>query len=64
MLFIWQFFLLILLILIPYSLYRVGRADLEYNYKLIWCLLIIFVPVLGAIAYLLVGNSKKTSQHN
>ncbi|WP_286386845.1 PLDc N-terminal domain-containing protein [Myroides marinus] len=45
--------------LIPYSLYKVGRADLEYNKKIIWCLLIIFVSVLGAIAYLLVGNSKK-----
>ncbi|AJA68457.1 PLDc_N domain-containing protein [Myroides odoratimimus] len=62
-LYVWQFFLLSLIGLIIYSLYKVGRSTLEYNYKVIWCLIIIFAPVLGAIAYLLVGNrDKKVSQ--
>ncbi|WP_090678895.1 PLDc N-terminal domain-containing protein [Myroides guanonis] len=58
-LFFWQFFLLFLLILIPYSLFKLGYSNLDNNQKLIWCLIILLIPFFGGLAYLLVMRNKK-----
>ncbi len=54
----------ILIILTPmvlfiFSLVDVLRSKFEGNNKLIWVLVIIFVPFLGAIIYLTIGRKQK-----
>jgi len=35
------------------------RSDFEGNNKLIWLLAVIFVPLIGSIAYFIIGRKQK-----
>ena len=54
----------VLIILVPLSipviaLVSVLMNDFPGNQKLIWILVIIFIPILGAILYFLIGRAKR-----
>ena len=60
----WQLFLILggvlLLLLFPLmALISVLKNDFKGNDKIIWVLLIIFLPFLGALLYFLVGRGRK-----
>ncbi|MGL4583739.1 MAG: PLD nuclease N-terminal domain-containing protein [Flavobacterium sp.] len=46
-----------------YSLYHLGKSSLDSRQKLVWCLVIIFIPF-GFVAYLLAKpyKSQKSQQ--
>lgn len=53
--------LLVLILIIPFSLYDLYyRSNLTIAKKIIWILFIIMAPYLGAIVYLLWGRKQKT----
>ncbi|WP_300485188.1 PLDc N-terminal domain-containing protein [Flavobacterium sp.] len=54
--FYWQLFLLCLIVFIIFSLFRLSKSRLESDRKIIWCILILAFPVLGSLAYFIVGN--------
>ncbi|MEO4005763.1 PLDc N-terminal domain-containing protein [Flavobacterium sp. CAU 1735] len=41
---------------IIFSLFRLSKSRLESDRKIIWCILILAFPVLGSLAYFIVGN--------
>jgi hypothetical protein len=45
-------------ILTIYVLYRIITSSADTTAKLIWVLLVLFLPVLGPILYLLIGPGK------
>jgi hypothetical protein len=66
-------FYMILFLAIPFGLWLGALIDLlRSNFadsitKLIWLVVIVFIPVLGAILYLFIGRKQKvntTSQHS
>jgi hypothetical protein len=52
----WQIFILLLIVFIIYTLYKLSRSGLSADKKLIWCILILIFPLLGSIAYMLAGQ--------
>jgi hypothetical protein len=52
----WQIFILLLIVFIIYTLFKLGKSSLPSDKKLIWCILILVFPIIGSIAYLLVGK--------
>ncbi|MDR0229001.1 MAG: PLD nuclease N-terminal domain-containing protein [Flavobacteriaceae bacterium] len=53
---LWQLFILFIAIVLPtVVLYKLGKSPLDSNRKLLWCLIVIFIPFFGSLAYLLVG---------
>ena len=53
------FFVLIPLLLIIFSIRDLIKAEFKSkNEKLIWILIILFAPVLGALLYLLIGKTR------
>ena len=60
----WQIFIILagvlLLLLFPImALISVLKNDFKGNDKIVWVLLIIFLPFLGALLYFLIGRGKK-----
>lgn len=57
---LWQLFVLVAIVLLPiYCFYKLGKASIDSDRKLLWCLIILLIPVLGSLAYLLVGTKYK-----
>ena len=56
------FFLFSLAILWIIALVDILRSDFEGNEKLIWVLLVIFLPFLGSLLYFTIGRSRKISR--
>ncbi|MAD96075.1 MAG: hypothetical protein CMB99_01995 [Flavobacteriaceae bacterium] len=54
----WQGFLFLCIILWIYCLIDIFKIDADSNNKLIWGLLVFFVPFLGSMLYLLMGRRK------
>ena len=55
-----QIAIILLVILFPVvALVSALRNDFKGNEKIIWILLIIFLPILGAILYFLIGRGKR-----
>ncbi|HPR32764.1 MAG TPA: PLD nuclease N-terminal domain-containing protein [Prolixibacteraceae bacterium] len=53
-------FLLLLVGLLPlFALIDILRSDFEGNNKLIWVIVVLFFPLLGAILYFLIGKNQK-----
>ena len=50
-LFIWQMLIIATIILWIYALKHISKRPLESKKKLKWVLLIIFIPVIGAVLY-------------
>ncbi|PRY07413.1 phospholipase D-like protein [Pontibacter ummariensis] len=63
-----ELFLVLLFLVIPVGLWLWALIDMlqsdftDKTNKLIWAIVIIFVPVLGALLYLLIGRSQKVKQ--
>jgi O-antigen ligase len=57
-LFLWQMLILATIILWFYCLSNVAKNKFKANDKIIWLLVVIFVPFVGSILYLIIG--KKT----
>ena len=55
MLLLWQLALVIFLVLIPFSLYILGVSKRNTKEKMIWCFIILVFPIMGSLAYFLVG---------
>lgn len=55
---------LFLLILTPiiYSIYDILRSDFKGNNKIIWLIVVIFLPVIGSLFYLLMGRFQNIVQ--
>lgn len=56
---LWQIFTLISIGLFIYSLIDILKSSFENNNKLIWILVVLFVPILGSILYLFIGKKQK-----
>jgi hypothetical protein len=61
-LFVWQMLILATLILWIYCLVDLYKSNFEGSEKLIWSLLVIFLPMIGSILYLLIGTKKKLTE--
>lgn len=56
---IWTFVNLVSLGLIAYTIYRLGSNDsISSSEKVRWAIVILFVPILGAVLYLRAMNKK------
>lgn len=51
-----QMIMPILIAFIIFSLFRLSKSRLESDRKIIWCILILAFPVLGSLAYFIIGN--------
>lgn len=56
---IWQTILLVLIVLWFYSFIDILKNSFRKNDKLIWILIVLFVPILGSILYLSIGKKQK-----
>ncbi|MCP1997158.1 PLDc N-terminal domain-containing protein [Flavobacterium sp. HSC-61S13] len=56
---LWQLFLVAMFCSVVYSLYKLIRAEVPIGKKIIWCLIILFLPVFGGVFYLLLNNKLK-----
>ena len=58
--------LVILILLLPailwiFALIDILRSDFQGNNKLIWVLVVIFLPIIGAILYFAIGKNQKNA---
>ena len=60
---IWQIVSLLMLGLWMYALVDVLKNSFERDDKIIWILVVLFAPVLGAILYLFIGKKRKLKQN-
>ena len=58
-LFTWQAIMLVSIFLWFFCLVDILKNKFEQNDKLIWVLVVIFIPILGSILYLFIGRNKK-----
>ena len=59
---------ILILLLIPFTLWLWAlidclQSDFNNNNKLVWVILIILVPLLGAILYLAIGRNQKVKKN-
>ncbi|MGQ8337126.1 PLD nuclease N-terminal domain-containing protein [Sunxiuqinia sp. A32] len=53
-------FILLLGLLLPvFALISILRNDFDGNDKIVWVLIVLFLPLLGSILYFLMGRSKR-----
>ncbi|SFD41585.1 PLDc N-terminal domain-containing protein [Algibacter pectinivorans] len=62
-LFFWQALILISLGLWIFCLIDIIRNQFQKNEKITWTLIVILLPILGALLYLFIGKSKKLKQN-
>ncbi|GAA3786572.1 hypothetical protein GCM10022271_18920 [Corallibacter vietnamensis] len=58
-LFIWQAFILLAIGLWIYCLIDILKNKFAQNNKLIWILVVIFMPFIGPLLYIIIGKNKK-----
>ena len=58
-LFIWQFVSILIFALWAFCLIDILKNKFEGNDKLIWTLVVIFLPGLGALLYFFIGRKKR-----
>jgi len=58
-LFFWQSILLISTVLLIYCLIDILKNSFNGNDKVIWVLVILFVPIVGSLLYLFIGRKQK-----
>jgi hypothetical protein len=56
---VWQIISLCALILPIICLISILKNDFKNNDKLIWVIVVVFIPVLGSLLYLLIGRKKR-----
>lgn len=57
--FVWQALILVSIVLWIYCLIDILKNKFEQNDKIVWVLVVIFLPILGFILYLFIGKNKK-----
>lgn len=57
--FVWQILAVIAISFWIYCLIDVWRSRFEDGGKIVWFLAVLFLPVLGAILYLIIGKDQK-----
>lgn len=55
----WQWIMLVVIGLWVYSLSDIIRNQFENNVKIIWLLVVLFLPMVGPAFYLFLGRRKK-----
>ncbi len=55
----WQIIIYLSLILWVYSIIDILKSSFKNNDKISWLLVVIFVPIIGAILYLAIGRKQK-----
>ena len=58
-LFFWQTTLLLSIVLLIYCLVDILKSTFKGNDKIIWILVILFVPFIGSLLYLFIGKKQK-----
>lgn len=56
------FILLIMLVIILFpliALINILRNEFDGNNKIVWVLVVIFLPILGSLLYFIIGSSQK-----
>ncbi len=54
----------LLVILLPlFALISILNSEFEGNDKLIWVLIVLFMPFLGAILYYIIGKNKRIDKY-
>ncbi len=53
-------FYLVMLVLWIWALYDILTSSFSGNKKIIWVLVVIFLPILGTILYFLIGRNQKS----
>lgn len=56
---IWQFIVVTTLLLLIFSLYDILNNKFNKNNKLIWILVVLFVPLFGALFYIFMGRKQR-----
>jgi Phospholipase_D-nuclease N-terminal len=49
------------LILVIYCIYLIVNTSLDPSMKLVWILVVLFIPLLGPILYLVVGRGNRAT---
>jgi len=57
-LFVWQMLILATLIFMIYCLRNISKHQFEGNHKVLWTLIVIFLPLIGSLLYLFIGRKK------
>ncbi|QQU04340.1 PLDc N-terminal domain-containing protein [Myroides odoratus] len=60
--FIWQLFILSLLVFILYSLYHVAQSNNTWDRKIMYCVLILVFPLFGSFVYFFMNRT--TAKNN
>lgn len=61
MTFAWWHILILLVPMLPtfWSIWDIWRSTFqEYNQKVLWLVIVVFIPVLGGLAYIFIGRKK------
>lgn len=53
-------FYIVMIVLWIWALYDILTSSFSGNKKIIWVLVVIFLPILGTILYFLIGRSQKS----
>ncbi|MCK7591900.1 PLD nuclease N-terminal domain-containing protein [Subsaxibacter sp. CAU 1640] len=61
-LFFWIFFIVFVIVFPLFALISVLSNRFPNNEKLIWVLVILFAPLFGAIAYFIIGKSRRITK--
>ena len=57
-------FILLFIIIIPLiALVDILKSRFEQNDKLVWALVVIFLPFIGSILYFIIGRNKKIREY-
>lgn len=56
---LWQLFILFSILLPVIALISILKNEFTGNNKLVWVLVVLFLPFLGAILYFVIGRSQK-----
>jgi len=58
--------LVFVFVLLPFVMAFIDilRSEFEHNNKLIWIIAVLLAPVIGSIAYLLIGKKQKIRVNN
>ncbi|MEL1241518.1 PLDc N-terminal domain-containing protein [Flavobacterium flavipallidum] len=59
---VWQILILLSLVLWIYCLIDILKNKFPHNDKLIWVLVVLFVPCIGSLLYLSIGKRRKCEQ--
>lgn len=55
---VWQLFILLSFVLTVYSLIHILKHKFPKNEKLIWVIVVLFLPIVGSLFYVVLGTNK------